>query len=330
MPDLPPPTPETPSGAPAFRVFWSDFRRFFFRGLGILLPSVLTIWIVVQLYLFVDAQVARPINAGIRSVVLQVIDVLPPGAQPEWFAVSESELADFRSALTQQGTGESRTLARASDGTLLAELHRNDLSRIWEARWYLRLVGLVVAILLFYFAGLLLGGIVGRYIYEHLERVLTRLPVVKQVYPHVKQLVDLLLGEKKMAFRHVVLVPYPSRGVWSIAFVTSSGLKSFESAMVGSDLLTVFVPSTPTPFTGFTVTVRREDAIDLPISVDEALRFVLTGGVLVPDRQARPAPRPPPLPPHFPTPVSSPSPTSQTPSPPHAPGPTTEPPARTI
>jgi uncharacterized membrane protein len=285
MPDArspyPSPVPRTTSS------FWTNFRRFFFRGVAILLPSVLTIWIVVQLYLFVDAQVARPINAGIRTAVLQVVSALPDAAQPEWFTVSDRELNDFRTALAQQGTIEARTLAKASDAQLLAEIRRNDLARLWEARWYLRLVGLVVAILLFYFAGLLLGGIFGRAIYEHVERFLTRLPVVKQVYPHVKQLVDLLLGEKKMAFRRVVLVQYPSKDVWSVAFVTSGGLAAAAEAL-HADILTVFVPSTPTPFTGFTVTVKKADAIDLPISVDEALRFVLTGGVLVPDKQARP------------------------------------------
>src|SRR5262249_33807274 len=109
--------------------------------------------------------------------------------------------------------------------------------------------------------------------------------VFKQVYPHVKQVVDMIFGEKQIAFKRVVLVEYPRKGIWSVGFVTSAGMRDVGE-FAGERVLTVFIPSTPTPFTGFTITVKESEAMSAPITVDEALRFVLTGGVLVPTKQA--------------------------------------------
>ncbi len=267
------------------RTFWADFKRFFFRGLAILLPSVLTIWIVVQLYLFVDKQVASPINAGIRSAVVWLVPRLPSRYQPGWFDVSPKEVEEFRATLQQQGTPEARALLRLSDADLHEVVRRQELARFWEAQWYLRFLGLIVAIILFYLAGVIFGGIFGRAFYTQLERLITRIPVFKQVYPHVKQVVELVLGEKQMAFSKVVLVEYPRKGIWTLAFVTNAGMKVISST-VGEQTVTLFVPSTPTPFTGFTITVPRASVIEVSLTIDEAIRFVLTGGVLIPERQA--------------------------------------------
>lgn len=267
------------------RTFWADFKRFFLRGLAILLPSVLTIWIVVQLYLFVDAQVAAPINAGIRSAVLRIAPQLPRSLEPKWSVVTDEELAEFRASQQQAATPEARSLAKASDPELRGEIRRQSLNAFWQRHWYLQFLGLVVAIILFYLAGVIFGGLFGRALYHHLERLITRIPVIKQVYPHVKQVVELILGEKQMAFSKVVLVQYPRQGIWTLAFVTNAGMRVVSQA-AESDTVTLFIPSTPTPFTGFTVTVPRSSIIEINLTIDEAIRFVLTGGVLIPDRQA--------------------------------------------
>jgi uncharacterized membrane protein len=246
---------------------------------------VLTIWIVVQLYLFVNAQVAAPINAGIRSSVLWLAPQLPASLQPEWFVVTDVELAEFRASLLQSGSQESRALTRASDPELRGELRRQALDAFWQRHWYLQLLGLLVAIVLFYLAGVIFGGLFGRAIYQNLERLITRIPIIKQVYPHVKQVVELILGEKQMAFSKVVLVQYPRQGIWTLAFVTNAGMRAISDA-AAADTVTLFIPSTPTPFTGFTITVPRASVIEVSLTIDEAIRFVLTGGVLIPDRQA--------------------------------------------
>lgn len=265
--------------------FAADFKRFFLRGLAILLPSVLTLWIVWQAYLFLDKQVAEPINSGIRRVVLLVIpEAVSDKKLPSWFVVTDDQVREYRVLLQRQSTIEAQELLQRSDARLKEELRAVKFKRFWDDHWYFRFIGLFVAVTLIYLSGRMLGGFIGRSVYARLESMLTRLPVIKQVYPHVKQVVDLVFGEKQMAFKKVVLVEYPRKGIWSVAFVTSSGMRS-ASELAGEQALTVFIPSTPTPFTGFTITVKKSEAIDLAITVDEAIRFLLTGGVLIPGRQ---------------------------------------------
>lgn len=265
--------------------FASDFRRFFVRGLAILLPSVLTLWIVWQAYLFVDRQVAEPINRGIRQAVVWVIPrTVPDRSLPPWFLVSDDQERTFRLSVATQGVLESQTLLRMSPAELKAELRARQFKQFWDAHWYFRFIGLIAAVTLIYLAGVILGGYLGRRLYVHFERVMTRVPVIKQVYPHVKQVVEMIFGEKQLAFNRVVLIEYPRKGAWSLGFVTSQGMKDIAAA-AGEETLSVFVPSTPTPFTGFVVTVRRSEALDISITIDEAIRFLLTGGVLIPAGQ---------------------------------------------
>ncbi len=274
-----PPAPEKPT-------FAADFKRFFLRGLAILLPSVLTLWIVWQAYLFLDRQVAEPINSGIRRVVLWgVPQTLNDNKLPSWFVVTDQDVTKYRILLQRQGTLEAQGMLELPDATLKEEYRAVKFKRFWDAHWYFRFIGLFVAVTLIYLAGRMLGGFIGRSVYARLEKMLTRIPVIKQVYPHVKQVVEMIFGESQIAFKKVVLVEYPRKGIWTIGFVTSSGMRSVADA-AGETALTVFIPSTPTPFTGFTISVPRSEAIDLAITVDEALRFVLTGGVLVPNKQS--------------------------------------------
>ena len=84
-----------------------------------------------------------------------------------------------------------------------------------------------------------------------------------------------------MEFSRVVAVEYPRKGVWSIGLVTGPGMRTLQNANEGV-YLTVFIPSSPTPVTGYTITVRRDEVIDLPVHVDDALRFTVSGGVIMP------------------------------------------------
>jgi uncharacterized membrane protein len=109
-------------------------------------------------------------------------------------------------------------------------------------------------------------------------------PVIRKVYPYIKQLVDFLINdEDKPKFSRVVAVEYPRKGIWSVGFMTGGSLQTIEKQI--PDSITVFIPSSPTPFTGYTITVQKKDTVDLPISVEEAIRFAVSGGVLVPDHQ---------------------------------------------
>lgn len=272
----------TPAKEAHPKTFMGDFRRFFFRGLAVLLPSILTLWILWYAFVFLFRNVAEPVNTGIRTVVIAVTPrVLPEDKLPPWFRVSETELAEFRATLPPA------VQRRITPEQLRAQARADSFKRHWQSQWYLSGLGLVVAIIAVYLAGVLLGGLIGRRIYARLEAMLFQLPGFKQIYPHVKQLVEMIMGDKPLAFKRVILVEYPRKGIWTLGFVTSSSLRKAAEA-AGSGCVSIFIPSTPTPFTGFTINVPEKDLIDVPFSVDEAIRFVLTGGVLVPSRQAMP------------------------------------------
>lgn len=282
---MPPPEPlKTPRPQKEPRTFSSDFRRFFGRGLAILLPSILTLWILWQAFTFVFNNVAVPINRGLRSAVVWVVPaVTSDKSQPAWFRVSDQEVAariDPKAIAPLSPSGVERLRSQ-----IRHQIRVEKLQEFWDAHWYLAGTGLVVAIILIYLAGVVLGGLIGRRAYARIEGLIGRIPGFKQVYPHVKQLVELVIGERPLAFKRVVLVEYPRKGLWTLGLVTSTAMKAV-SEQTGRSSITIFIPSTPTPFTGFTISVPEDDVVDLPISIDEAIRFVLTGGVLIPERQA--------------------------------------------
>lgn len=244
-----------------------------------LLPSVLTLWIVVQAYRFVDNNIAEPINSGIRSIVLQAAPRFVNDERlPSWFTVRPEQIEQLKAQREQQA------LRALSDSDLSAQIQSRNLREWWNDHWYARSIGLVVAVVLIYLSGRLVGGFIGRRVYSRLERFITRIPVFKQVYPYVKQVVDFLFGgDQQIKFSRVVLVEYPSAGIWTIGLATGASLNAIRD-VTSSDNLSVFIPSSPTPFTGYTITVPKSKAIDMPLSVEQALRFVVSGGVLVPDR----------------------------------------------
>jgi uncharacterized membrane protein len=257
------------------KTFEGDFKKFFGRGLAILLPSILTLWILWQAFVFVFSNVAGPINAGTRAVIVWgVPKVIDDESLPEWFVVSPEELAKARASETYR--------ASVPDKAIKIDLRRKYLEEYWRNHWYLNLTGLLVAILLIYLAGVLLSNFLGKRLYSRLENLISRIPGFKQVYPHVKQVVDLVLGEKKMAFRDVVLVEYPSKGIWTVGFLTGTSIRQIDQS-AGAPVSSVFIPTSPTPFTGFTINVARDKITRLDLSVEEALRFVITAGVLTPE-----------------------------------------------
>lgn len=252
------------------------FKQFFVRGLVVLLPSVLTLWIVVKAYQFIDGAIAQPINGAIRQVLVLAtphLDLLREEFEPSEERVNEA----YQSQLV---------LSRREPNinAIRVDLRSRQIREWWDETRWMDFIGLFVAILAVYIAGRLLGGFFGRRIYRKLEAIITSLPVFKQVYPYVKQIVDFLFSDDQpIEFNRVVAVEYPRKGIWSVGFMTGATMRTIAER--SGDAVTVFIPSSPTPFTGYTITVQRKDMIELPISVEEAIRFAVSGGVLVPEHQ---------------------------------------------
>ena len=255
--------------------FTSDFKRFFARGLAILLPTAVTLWLLWQAFGFVYNTVAQPINRATRITVIWVVPkVTSEESLPDWFQVSETEIAEARA---------NRPEIRESmnDAAVRLTLRREYLQKFWREHPYLNLTGLFIAIMLIYLAGVLLGNIVGKTVYARVERLITRIPGFKQVYPHVKQVVDMIMGEKKMAFSKVVIVEYPRPGIWTVGFLTGNSIREIDK-IAGDKVVSVFIPTSPTPFTGFTINLPKDKVFELSMTIEEALRFVITAGVLAP------------------------------------------------
>jgi uncharacterized membrane protein len=253
-------------------------KRPFLRGLAVLLPSVLTLWLIVKAYQFIDSTIAEPINRGIRAAFIQVPKYFPSVADTFTMTPSQKALETAAAAanINPSNTEELNTLSQ--------ELFAASVNTWWVDHPWMNLLGLIVAAFVVYISGRLVGGLIGRAFYRRIERIMVAVPVIRKVYPYIKQLVDFLISdEDKPKFSRVVAVEYPRKGIWSVGFMTGGSLQSIEKQL--PDSITVFIPSSPTPFTGYTITVQKKDTIDLPISVEEAIRFSVSGGVLVPDHQ---------------------------------------------
>ena len=146
-------------------------------------------------------------------------------------------------------------------------------------------LGFLLALILTFCVGILMATFLGRPLMRLFEALIKRVPMVNTVYPYAKQFTEFFMaGEKKIEFRAPVAVPFPTREAWSIGFVTGDGLKHLNAA-TGRRCVTIFIPTAPTPFTGFVLFVPREDVIPLPINTDEALRMIITAGIVTPEHQ---------------------------------------------
>lgn len=231
-------------------------------------------------YQFVQQRIAEPINMGIRAGLARW-SPLP--------VVLEEDLVGIEKELTQ---AQREQMRRAEDpkGWLRVYAKSIKIQNLWSQYSFpLDLLGLIVAFVLIYIVGLLLGSYIGHSLYKRGEMILQRLPLFKQVYPSVKQITDFLVSdgnERLKQFSRVVAVQYPRRGIWSVGFITGDTMSLIEK-QAGVPCATVFIPSSPTPFTGYTISVPRSDMIELPITVEEALRFTVSGGVVLPPSQAK-------------------------------------------
>jgi uncharacterized membrane protein len=141
--------------------------------------------------------------------------------------------------------------------------------------------GAVVMVLVVFGTGLLAANFIGQRLVRFWEGVLARIPVVKSIYYGVKQVSDTVLADTGQAFRKVLLVQYPRNGSWTIAFQTGRPGGDVVNHLRG-EYVSVYVPTTPNPTSGFFLMMPRSDVVELDMSVDEALKYVISMGVVAP------------------------------------------------
>jgi uncharacterized membrane protein len=145
-------------------------------------------------------------------------------------------------------------------------------------------LGLLITIAFLTLVGFLAAGLAGRTLVRIGERLLSRMPVVRSVYGTLKQIFETVLAQSSRSFREVVLVEYPRRGLGAIGFVTGPTQGEVQ-ARSGEELVNVFLPTTPNPTSGFLLFVPRRDLVHLDMTIEEAMKLVISGGIVTPPSQ---------------------------------------------
>ncbi len=173
------------------------------------------------------------------------------------------------------------------DGTVMPMLPAR-----WNPESYLPFsvpgLGVLVTLLAVTLVGMLAAGYIGRLATGYGERLLARVPVLRSVYSAIKQIFETVLAQRSQAFRQVVLVEYPYKGCWAIGFVTAVARGEVQRR-TSDEVIAVFIPAVPNPTTGFLLFVPKQEVHPLDISVEQGLKLVISGGIVVPDPDERPS-----------------------------------------
>ena len=218
------------------------FKSYFFRGLAVLLPTILTIGIFVWGYKFIQNNISIHINRGLVRLIM-----ILRGES----GISKEDLTE----ILVDGTGS--------------------------------IIGFLIALVVVFIVGAILASVVGKTLWRMVEKFIMSTPVLRKVYPYVKQITDFLFAQEekeRLPFSRVVAVEYPRKGIWSVGFVTGSGIEKVVEN-VRKEFLTILIPTSPTPFTGFVIMVPKKQTIDLDMTIEEALRFTVSGGVIAPGQK---------------------------------------------
>ena len=282
----------TKNGASAF----DPFRRAIVRGLGVLLPPLLTIVIILWVWNTVAEYLLVPLENTARTILVDFHEksIVPADLIPQDQIVKGRALVD---GVAYRQTPDGQFIPAADYDVVAAVVGKSPMPATADAAYrayvehrYLQRrivvpIFLCVFLLTLYLLGKFLAAGIGRFFWTQFERGITRLPLIRNVYSSVKQVTDFMFNETEIAYTRIVAIEYPRKGLWQLAFVTGEGLLDIASA-ANEPVLAVLIPTSPMPFTGFTVTVRRSETIDMNITMEQALQFIMSCGVVTPPHQA--------------------------------------------
>jgi uncharacterized membrane protein len=271
------------------------FRSAVIRGLGVLIPPLLTVVILVWVVNTTWVYLLAPVNAGIREgIVLSLSGNIRGGLkitdEERRIAVVDGvqykECADHRFVPLAVYEKVERGLDNeAMPGTAKAVYQRYvDLTYL-QPQYAVPFI-LAVFILLVYLLGKFMAAGIGGFIFYRFDLVMQRLPLVRNVYKATKQVSDFFFSDRQIQFTRVVAIEYPRPGMWSLAFVTSDGLSDIRSA-ANEPVLGVFIPSSPMPLSGYALVVLKRDAVDLTISIEEAIQYLVSCGLVLPQKDVQ-------------------------------------------
>jgi uncharacterized membrane protein len=249
------------------------FKTYFLRGLATLLPTILTVWIFVQLYLFIQQNVSTHINRGLVRVLVY--------STPRYPFISQDDLLGYVKNNFPVAADDQQMLdEKMNDPQVKRAARIEEAEKLWVHGGG-QIAGFLIAFIIVIFVGAFLASFIGKTLWRMFEKTFTKAPLIKMVYPHIKQVTDFFLTKEKPAFSRVVAVEYPRKGTWSIGMLTGTGLRKITEKEQ-KEFLTVFVPTSPTPFTGYVILFPKDEVVELDMTVEEAVRFVMSGGVISP------------------------------------------------
>ena len=147
-------------------------------------------------------------------------------------------------------------------------------------------LGLIILLLALVLVGALTAGFFGRLWARASNRILNQMPVIRNVHSAIKQILETVLAQQSNAFREAVLIEYPRRGIWAVGFITGTTEGEVQN-MTAEECINVFLPTTPNPTSGFLLFVPKKDIAPLSMSVEEAIKMVISGGIVTPpDRRS--------------------------------------------
>lgn len=268
------------------------FRRAVISGLGVLLPPLLTIVIFLWVANTVNSYLLEPMVGGAREILTHHFRSKVRSASsvsPE--LIRDVAHVDRPYILLADGKGDKVVPAEFFDylveqGVSPAPQSADVVVRMYVERRFLAphvviptfLLGFI---LFLYLLGKFLAAGVGRIFWIQFEKIINRLPLVRNVYSSVKQVTDFMFANRELEFTRIVAVEYPSKDIWALAFVTGESLPYLRDVM-GEPVVTLMIPTSPMPFTGFTVTVKKSQTLELNMTLDQAFQFLVSCGVVVP------------------------------------------------
>ncbi|MDB4864341.1 DUF502 domain-containing protein [Pirellulaceae bacterium] len=259
------------------------FRAAILRGLGVVLPPLLTIALFIWAWSMINNYILRPVDWLTRTVVVASIsDIQEERTETANHPIREHGPYIPYMVYQQVSEDEDRVVDLAT--ATPEEIYDRYVTLVYLKPWLVAVVFMVVFIIALYFIGELLAAKFGRFVFAQLEKIINRIPLIRNVYSSVKQVTDFLVGDHDMEFNQVVAVQYPSAGIWSIGFVTGSSMRGVRDH-VGEEMISVLMPTSPMPATGFTVTIPKSKTIELDLTIDQAIQFVVSCGVVVPFSQ---------------------------------------------
>lgn len=259
------------------------FRRAVLRGLGVVLPPLLTIVIFVWVGNTVAVYLLEPVERKAEQALVWGVTDIRQAEEQGYVAVSEGNWIPER---VYKKVEEAQEEARVADidMTSATAVYEEYVRIRYLQRWKVILVFLCCFILLLYLLGKFLAAGVGKLFWGTFERGILQLPIVRNVYSSVKQVTDFLFSAPEIEYTRVVAVEYPRKGIWSLGMVTGESMLDISN-VANEPVLSLLVPTSPMPFTGFTVTVKKSETIDLNITIDQAFQFIISCGVVVPPQQ---------------------------------------------